>query len=428
MRAWLQGEVPRSSVATERSPRWGRLDWLLATLVALMTAAYHGAHVLTYQATFLRWPALNFWFDGDPPIIARAMTDPAFQSDLTWHHPIFLLATHGPRWILGTVTGLWDFESVAMFCVFGAAGLTVLAYVLLRGLDLTRVESLAFTTLVGVSAAAVFWFPVPELAVSGGVTVTAAFAAAAWWERGAQLRGVATVAGAATLVFTTTNFMGGVLALLVRFRVMSAAIRGLLGLAGVAVLALVQARIFEGAPLFLQPRGNEAFIFHPDVGGFLEVIRAGGLHAVVMPAFEVAARESVRIVGHLSVQQVAAGHGGALVAIGGGLWLAIAGGGVTWLAAHRGASRTGVAMALFLAGQLVLHRAYGVETFLYAAHWVVPLVAVAALGVRHAGRYGRAILVMTGLAVGVVGVNNHRQFGRAAALMIDNDIRYAPPR
>ncbi len=422
-------EVQPAVAPLGRSPMFGWRDTWLALGLGLITGGYTAVQAIRHQAMFIRWPAYNFWFDGDSPLIAQVMTDGGLKSGFTHHHPLFLLATHGPRWLLGTLTGLWDFESVMLLTVAGAASMTAATYVLLRGLDLSRGESVVFTALMAVSAAPMFWFPVPEFAVFGAVTIIAVFAASAWWERGARIPTVAMFAIAtSTLVFTVTNLSAGGLALLARYRLRKAIVMTIGCLAVTVVLAAIQMRLFDSAQLFFLPDGQEgSYMFHPHAGGPLAVARSLAVHTVVMPEFEVATR-AVRWAGHLSAQLTPLGTGGPVVLMGEVLWLSLLLMGMVWLATRGRSSRTIVAMTCFIAVQYVLHIAYGVETFLYALHWTTPLIAIAALSVRHDGRVGRGLLVAAAAATLVIGANNQAAFSRAISLLAENETRYAPKK
>lgn len=415
-----------SQPPSTRSPGFGLPDAAAMGLFGVLTGAISWIVGQRYLPYFMRWPAFNFWFDGDAPLIARLMTEREFEYPITSHHPLFLLFTYGPRSLLTRAIGVEGFEAVGLLGSLAAAALMALTYLLFRGLDLTRLEATVFTLLFGVSSAAVLWFPVPEFAVYGACTITAAFAAVAWWERGSRVPGLVIVAAAAsTLIYTVTNFAAGMLALAARFR-LAVAIALAVACVGAGVGgSVLQKRLFPHARSFLLPQGNEkSFMFHPDAGGPLAITRALAVHSVVMPEFDVARQESVRSAGHTTVQRSPLGKGGGLVVAGEVLWLALLAAGLGWVAANRRASRTALAMIAFMLSQLLVHFTYGVETILYALHWGVPLVAIAALGVRHAGRWGRVVLVAAGVAVAVLGTNNIAAFQRAAALLVANDPRF----
>jgi hypothetical protein len=89
-----------------------------------------------------------------------------------------------------------------------------------------------------------------------------------------------------------------------------------------------------------------------------------------------------------------------------------------WSAPRAPARKTTIVLALALAGQLVLHLVFGVETFLYSAHWGGLLVLLGAATALTAARRFTIPLCVALVVIG--GWNNLSAFTSAAARLRGN--------
>ena len=107
-------------------------------------------------------------------------------------------------------------QTALRLLIVKVAALWVVAlYLLLRAVTPGRLDALIFTALGSVSAAAVFWLPVPETYAMGSVSVIAALALCAWDPTGRAGATAYVTAAAFSLAVTTTNWVSGLAAIFV---------------------------------------------------------------------------------------------------------------------------------------------------------------------------------------------------------------------
>src|SRR5690606_1241456 len=142
--------------------------------------------------------------------------------------------------------------------------------------------------------------------------------------------------------------------------------------AALSALLLLQISLFPESELPLLSVDEEStYLFNEGSLGLLAKARAFFFHAMVLPVIEYA--HGFR----LSVQGSGIGEGSLLSGIAAALWAALLALGA-WSAVKLRTSKPVIVVVVAIVGQLVLHLAYGVETFMYSAHFGVLLVLLCA--------------------------------------------------
>ena len=397
--------------------RGRRLDLALVLLLATAAAiaAYHGSRGLDALVRAEHW---DLWFDADCPRVLDTATDPRGVHLRTGAHPLFELWAYPPVALLHRVGGLGQVQAVRLLQALTASACMAAFYALLRTIGCRRLDSVVFSLLAAVSAAAMFWFVVPTPYPAGLLTILLALLLVAWSEGRRTSPAWDVLINIATLSFTSTNWMAGLLATFARWPVRLALRLALAGACFTATLMVVQHWLFPSTPIWSVSFDETRYIF---AGGVLRVPAAFIFHSLIMPAITLITRD-----GHatLTVQAVWPGSAGIWGIAAAVQWLALLGLGVWGMWSHAHHRRLRIVLGLTLAGQLLLHCLYGRETFLYACHFGPLLVVVAAGAVLSPARR-IALLLAVGLLV-CAGVNNTQQFRHACELVEAQQTEHRP--
>jgi hypothetical protein len=267
-----------------------------------------------------------------------------------------------------------------------------------------RVASLCFTVLALASAGFQFWFSVAETFFAGSITLLLVLLVAAV----AVHRRVGDrwlfVASMASLSITVTNWVAGLALTIVqrpwrRALGISAAV-----LLVVALLALVQRKLYHWSMLFFLGSREEIQYLNQAAGGsFGDRLIAMLWYPIRIPDVRVQAEPPPEL-NSITVQMNGAGlddwtSWAAIV-----LWTLLLAAGVAGLLRTPRWHAFAKVVGLTLAAQIALHLVYGDETFLYAAHFLPLLMAVALFARRSP--LGRAAPVVALLTAGLVGFHN----------------------
>jgi hypothetical protein len=386
-----------------------RTDALLAgiVMVVMFAAVLVGFHRVAPQV--LHYSTWDFWFEGDPPAVASQMTDRFSRNHLrTSHHPLTSLLLFPAERGIQSVLNASAEQAIGLVLATIAALWAGIFFATLRLLRLRPFDAMLFTMLAAVSASVVFWFPVPEAYATGAVGIVLAITALALSERGLPLPfWTRTAVAAGTLAGTSTNWMAGLL-MLVRSMPWR---RALAAASASAVLVLLlwglQKLIFPtaGAPWHLTTAAETGYLFNPESLGLLRKGAAFLFHSIVAP--ELGSAYGFR----LSVQGVFPGAGGLLSAAGAISWALLLV--IAAISVKRwGDPRVPLVLVLLLLGQLVVALVFGVETFLYSAHWGPVLVMLCALATLTPAR--TIVVTVAACLTVLAGVNNLRAFAGAA--------------
>ncbi|MDJ0707545.1 MAG: hypothetical protein QNJ46_30080 [Leptolyngbyaceae cyanobacterium MO_188.B28] len=352
--------------------------------------------------------AASAWFEADVPRVFENMTDRHSNHYRTKVHPLFSLLAFPPVFALQKAFQLTPLQAVN-WVMAGMAALWIgLLFVLLRSLNCRRGDAVLFSLLGATSAAAVFWFVVPETYPFGSVTILAAllFASLAQTKRLSSLGYVAI--SAATLSMTITNWMVGILTALVNQPRKRAAQLSINAFCLVTVLWGVQKFLFTTSVFFLGDREEQQYVLDPDAGGPLQIVQSFFAHAQIMPAIRAVDKFNRPEWPVLTTQLSSPGSASFWGAAGVVVWLALLGLGFWSLFSLKQHPKFRLVLGLSLLGQLALHLVYGDETFLYSLHFAPLLLIVAALTtLTPYRRWG--LLLASGVLLCTV-INNYQQF------------------
>lgn len=129
---------------------------LVTTFVADWVAFRH------LRPAILDWSAYDLWFDGDPAITYRQMSERGMSHGNVGRHPVFFLLTCPATIAASRLLQVSKESVVAVFIAAVASLLVATSYVFLRLAHLRRPDSAVFSALVATSSASVFWLTVPE--------------------------------------------------------------------------------------------------------------------------------------------------------------------------------------------------------------------------------------------------------------------------
>jgi hypothetical protein len=395
---------------TGRGLRTTDVAIVLALLIA--GAALVWSTTARFDPRFFREPDGNdVWFEADLPIVADRVLHRWSDQSRNARHPLFPAMVTLPANLLKPVAG----EQAALRLLIAACAAVWLAafYLLLRAVTPGRLDALIFTALASVSAAAMFWVPVPETYALGSVSVIAALALAAWDPTGRAGATTYVAAAAFSLAVTTTNWVSGLATLVSRRPPRMALQLAANSLTVVVVLWALQHAVFPSAPFFIGEGAQTRFILPHGAAGIAQSLRAVLFHSMVMPAIQTVHEPKWGTI--MSVQDAAIGSGGALALAATLLWALLLGLGA-WAALTR-ASSLRMPLLLALAGHLIVYSTYGEETFLYTLHIVPLLVCLAALAT--ATRLRVAVLTAAGLLTLLLAAHNAGAFATALRFFAD---------
>jgi hypothetical protein len=227
---------------------------------------------------------------------------------------------------------------------------------------------------------------------------------------------------------TLTDWMAGIASTVVRRKPTRALMVTAASFALMIGIWYVGKRVIPSTAFFLGHPPETAHILSPESRGPAGVATSFFLHTTVMPAIEVVDRPGAGQWPIMLTQPAAPGSAGPLGMVSVGLWIALLAIGCVALLTLRKHGRLRLFLAGVIAGQLVLHMAFGNETFLYAPNFLPLLVGLVALGLLT--RMRPAVLALASLLLVTNTVNNVGQRMRADAFLDDyeymrHDVRQA---
>jgi len=393
-----------------------RLDGAIAFALALLGAAGSLVGSAWIDPLLYDQSTMDSWFQSDFPRVLENMVRRGSDHYRAQVHPLFAMVALPPTaflWKLGLTP-----QAAAGIVIAGVAAAWVAAlYALLRLMRFPRLDSALFTVLGMTSAAAMFWFTVPETYSFGSLSILIALlvAGVASHRRLSETSYVA--ASVLSLSFTITNWMAGIAASLVNLPFRRAVQVTVNALAVAALLWAILRYFIPSTPFFLQLGSEMDYVGHADSGGPLRIVPAFLLHSIVMPAIDVVSRTDLLTSDYpqLSVQHALPGSAGILGVVSVMLWTVVLAMGIWGIFSARENGRFRLALGLVLSGQLLLHLAYGEETFLYALHYVPLLVVLAAYGTTTRARY--TVLGILSVLIVTAFLNNWGQFAGTSKLL-----------
>jgi hypothetical protein len=397
--------IPDSPSST--STRLDRGDLLAWVVLALLTgAAIWGIQSHT-DPRFLTDPIGNdVWFEGDQPTVADRMLHRWSDQSRNARHPLFPLLGTMPVYAF-TALGVPQFIALRLTVIAFGLLWSGTVYLLMRSITTSRAQALVFTALAHVTAAAMFWLPVPETYSLGSVSVMAVLALGAWDPFGRRVGAWYVGAAAFSLAVTTTNWLTGLAVLATRHPWRRALQIAANSLCVVVVLWAIQRAIFPTAEFFIGSGIQRRFILPRGIDGIPAVLRTLFVHSIVMPQIGMVREPKWGWI--MSVQEAGVGSSGPLGVAATVVWGALLLLGSLALATRAHPMRAPLALAL--GGHAIVYVVYGDETFLYTLLVAPVLVAVAAVGANT--RLRSLVLSLAVILTVLLAVNNWAQFSRA---------------
>ncbi|HET7836616.1 MAG TPA: hypothetical protein VFL43_12430 [Variovorax sp.] len=356
------------------------------------------------------------WFQADIPRALANMTNTQSNHHRTQVHPIASIVTHP---IVQVMRAIWpgsDIQAASRFILLVAALWVAAFYALCRLIGARWWESMCFCALAIGSAAFQFWFSVPETYALSSLSLLLTFLVASIAVHRPVSDRLLVATSALSLSITVTNWVAGLLLAAVN-RPWRRALRiSLIAFAIVSVISVAQRLIYRLALMFFRGSREELnYINMPEAGTWLDKLAGMLWSPMLVPQPQVSDAVPPQL-NWLRVQlsPLSTGWPHILTLA---LWTLLLVAGV------RGMLRLPQwrAFALVIGGTLachvMLHLVYGDETFLYAAHFLPLLMAVAVFA-RHS-ELGRAAPVMALAAGGIAAFANAQTFSIAAAKLTD---------
>jgi len=403
-----------------RATAWGAAarPWVGDGAAVLLLAA--GAALATLWASrgldelVIRGENGDVWFEADCPRVFANLTDPISIHSRSGVHPLFALVGYPAVALVRRAAGLEPLVAVRVLRALTAGACAAAFYTLLRHIGCRRFDSVLFTVLAAVSAASMFWFVVPETYPPGLLSILLALLLVSRRDAGRTAGPTWDVlVNLATLAFTITNWIAGLLVTLVCWPVRKAL--GLIALSAClgGLLLIVQQQFFPSALLLPIFSEEWEYTFHWDAAGPLCAALSFFMHSIVMPTIQTTQRYGAAAAPVMTIQQSGLGSSGAWGVAATAAWLGLVALGVYGLYTRCQQRAFRIVLGLTVAGQFLLHLVYGLETFTYACHFGPLLVIVSALATITPARRVALLLVLA--LIPCVAVNNAQQFARARA-------------
>jgi hypothetical protein len=402
--------VIRTFIATSR--RHGR-DILLGAALALVAVLGSLQGASRIDPVFLHPAAEDAWFQSDMPRVYQNMTRRGSDHYRASVHPLFAFAVLPPVGALWKGLGLEPLTAVRAIVAAVAALWAATLFAILRLAGLARLDASLFTLLAAVSAAAVFWFTVPDSYGFGSLSILFAVAVVAAAQHVPLKERWYVTASVGSFAFTVTNWMAGIASSLVDLKWKRAAQVTVNAFFIATALWLIQRHFIPSAGPFLSFYMEQDYVLTPESGGPLAVLRSFIFHSVVMPAIATVERINPPGLPIMSVQHSSLWTGWNLPTVASGVWTVLLLLGLWGFAAARTNRTLRVVIGMVLAGQLALHLLYGEETFLYALHFAPLLILLAAFAATT--RLRPIAVVLTVVLIGSAGANNVMRWSDANA-------------
>jgi hypothetical protein len=411
--------IQQSNVQRQIHLKWQDTAIVLILAIIGGLASFSGAQLV--EPLIVNEKANNIWFEADVARVFDNMTNRGSNHYRTKVHPLFSIVALPPVYLLEKILSLDTLTSVrTVIAVVAAIWLAVL-FIVLRLIGCRRFDAILFSLLGAASAAAMFWFTVPETYSFGSLSILLGLLLAVI----GQYRQLSSfwyiIVSTLTLGMTTTNWMVGILATMVNHRRKRALQISVNSFCLAIVLWSIQKFIFPSAEFFIGDLEEKRYILKPESGGPLRVFTSFVYHTMVMPSIEVVSdfTQSDRLI--MVTQLSSAGSGSLWGAVAVGSWLALLTLGLWALFFLKKNGKVRLVIGLALLGQLALHIVYGNETFLYSLHFVPLLIVLAALSTLTQARV--LGLVLAGILLLTTAINNGLQFQQAT----QDIFRYSSP-
>ncbi|MBF2026599.1 MAG: hypothetical protein IGS48_07515 [Oscillatoriales cyanobacterium C42_A2020_001] len=365
--------------------------------------------------------AQDAWFGSDVPTVFGNLT--SLQSDFGRNnkHPLFPLFVFPPIFLIGKLFRIESILAAKIVLALVTALWTGLLFVLFRLIGCRRLDATLFTLVGGFSAAAIFWFVVPESFPFGSLTILIAlvFVALTQYRKFSPAWYVAL--NVVTLSVTITNWMAGILVTIVNYH-WKKFLQVMLITFGVAnALWIVQRVVFRNSGYSFSLRtfiGEKKFMAEPEHGSVLSAISSFFYQTIVMPAAQFTDSPDRPGWPDITGNTLAPGSGGLFGTLAVLAWTGLLCLGIWGFFSTKQHPKLRIVLGLTILGQLLMHSVYGrQETFIYSLHFAPLLIALAAFSVLT--RLRLVGLALAGVLVVSAGINNRSQFDQITTALLD---------
>ncbi len=408
------------SILSSLSPQIRRhyIDILIAFVFVILggVASYLGAQLIDPIIVKV-W---NSWFGGDMPRVFDNMTSRGSDHYRLKVHPLFSLIAFPPVTVLEKALHLEPIIAVRIVIAAVAALWLGTLFITLRLLGCRRFDAMLFSLLGATSAAAIFWFTVPETYSFGSLSILLALCFVVLTENYLFSSLWYVAVSALTLSITITNWMVGILVTAVNHRWKQSLQITVNAFAVVTLLWGVQKYIFPSAVFFLGDREEKKYVkVFKSAGEYLTVIKSFVSNTIVMPAIQLTENIKKPEWPYMSPQATDPGSGSIWGFIAVGLWMALLGLGMWGCFSSKKHPKLRLVLGFSLLGQLLLHLVYGGgETFLFSLHFAPLLIILAAFSTLTRARL--VGLILAGMLIISAGINNVQLFYQATEYFLNH--------
>lgn len=365
--------------------------------------------------------AQDTWFGSDLPTVFGNLTSLKSDFGRNNKHPLFPLLAFPLVFGLGKLLHLEPITAVRLILALTAGVWLASLYSFFRLLGCQRLDAIIFSLLGSVSAAAIFWFVVPDSFPFASLTILLALVFVAFTEYRKVSPAWYVAISALTVSITITNWMVGLLATIVNFRWKKALQITFLTFCVVNGLWIVQRAIFPNSGLPFQPKtfiGEKKFISGPSAESILSAISSFTYQTIVMPAVQLSDSLLRPEWPKPEVNTLTPGSGGFWGTLAVLAWTGLLSLGLWGYCSTKRHPKLRLVLGFTILGQLLIHSIYGTgETFIYSLHFAPLLLAVAAFASLTRMRLISLALAFV-LIVGA-GINNRSQFHQLTAALLD---------
>ncbi|HEY9651821.1 MAG TPA: hypothetical protein V6C95_14235, partial [Coleofasciculaceae cyanobacterium] len=275
-------------------PKWLKQHKIDTSITIVLAIGFAVASYLSAQqipdAILTDFYAQDVWFGSDIPTVFGNIT--SLQSDYGRNnkHPLFPLLVFPLVFGIGKIFHLEPVSAARLVTALVAGAWIGSLYALFRLMHCPRLDAAIFSLLGGVSAAAVFWFVVPESFSFGSLSLVLPLVLVAL----AQSQNVSAIwyvlVSAFSVSITITNWMAGLLATIVSYRPKKAAQITFITFAIVNVLWILQRLVFTNSGYSFSLKtfiGEKKFMSAPESDSVLSAISSFFYKTIIMPAIQV---------------------------------------------------------------------------------------------------------------------------------------------
>jgi hypothetical protein len=356
-----------------------RRDVYIVVAIAIVTGV---VSVLLHNRLSFTMTALDVWFDSDSALVFDQMTDRyAAGNDTNSRHPLFVTLTYPVVFVLTRFLGMSAEHAAQLVLVTKSVVFTTLMYVTLRLANRSALVSAIFTSVLIFSSAGLLFLGVHERLVLGGISILLCISVFRLYEKGRAPVWGLTLAAALTLGITITNFVVGIVSLLLALGWRRGAQQAINAFALVVILSGMNSLVFEKSthvadlgswPVSSAKVDGATALMHKSAGFWF--------HSAVLPEHTYKTKPAPWLTQYVSVQETGIWSYSLIGYIALSLWVALIGSGVVRTAkAAVPSGRDGVDILVGVAAisQLALFSVFGAEPILYSVYYLPLLLFLA---------------------------------------------------